>query len=74
LGYVNHQIHVVTEPAQADVVVSIPQAGPGDEELKRIFKSGDLVLAKRFERNGKTSEVYVRKASNNTASKPGIEL
>jgi Dolichyl-phosphate-mannose-protein mannosyltransferase len=74
LGYINHPVQVVTEPAQADVVVSIPQAGPDDEELKRIFKPGDLVLARRFERNGKTSEVYVRKASYNTASKPGIEL
>jgi len=74
LGYVKHPIQVVTEPARADVVVFFPQAGPTDEQLTRNFKPGDLVLAKRFERNGKTSEVYVRKASNNTASKPSIDL
>jgi hypothetical protein len=74
LGYVNHPIRVVTDPAQADVVVSLPQAGPADERVRRNFKPGDLVLTKRFERNGKTSEIYLRKASNNTARKPGIDL
>jgi Dolichyl-phosphate-mannose-protein mannosyltransferase len=74
LGYVKHPIQVVTEPTLADVVVSIPQAGPADEQVKRIFKPGDLVLAKRFERDGKIAEVYVRKASNGRGRKPGIEL
>jgi hypothetical protein len=68
LGYVKHAILVVTEPAQADVVVSVPQAGPADEQVKRIFRPGDLVLSKRFERNGKTVEVYVRKPSKLVAS------
>ncbi|MFX0145459.1 MAG: hypothetical protein ACFE9C_15450, partial [Candidatus Hodarchaeota archaeon] len=60
LGYVKEPIEIVSEFEEADVVAYTPQGVPAYGKIEKIIRKSDVVLIKRFERNGKFVEVYVR--------------
>lgn len=63
LGYVDKPIKIASLNEVYDIILYTPQGVPENQELKKIIQKQNLILDKKFEKNGKYVEVYTSKDS-----------